>query len=100
MPRPLDTPPGVLPAPGSFKRLVPRKEFSHRLGESPRSTARRQTDDPEFPQTYYVNGHAFHTDADVDNYLQIVLRRGLRDKGSYPANPKGTGRPRKVSVRA
>jgi hypothetical protein len=99
MPRPLDTPPGTMPAPGSFKRFVPRKEFSKKLGESPRSTARRQATDPEFPFVFYINGHAFSTDTDVDRYLQVVMRRGLR-AGTYPANPKGSGRPRKVSVSA
>jgi hypothetical protein len=87
MPRPIDTPPAALPAPGSFKRLIPRKELSHRLGESPRSTARRQATDPEFPTTIYIHGRAFHADTDADKYLQVVMRRGLRAKGTWPANP-------------
>jgi hypothetical protein len=89
-----------MPAPGSFNRFVSRKELSQKLGEGPRSTARRQASDPQFPFTFYINGHAFHTDTGVDEYLQLVMRRGLQARGTYPANPKGTGRPRKSETAA
>jgi hypothetical protein len=57
--------------------FISRKKYAASLGICPRSAARREIEDPDFPPVFYINGRAFITNGDLTAYRGTLMRRGL-----------------------
>lgn len=68
--------------PGAF---IPRKKYAAALGICPRSAARREIEDPDFPPVFYINGRAFTTNGGLAAYQAVLMRRGLAGGGRAEA---------------
>lgn len=58
-------------------RLIPRKQVAAELGVCPRSVARREKDDPDFPPLLKLNGRVYITENGLTAYKATLIRRGL-----------------------
>ena len=71
--------------------LIPRKRYSQALGLHPKTCARHEREDPQFPRPIYLNGRAYLPSEKLEEYRRILIERGYTRVGSFPANPRREG---------
>jgi predicted DNA-binding transcriptional regulator AlpA len=62
------------PANQNDRRLIPRRLFGQRLGVCPRTIARREHDDPEFPKPIKIKGRNYFWEHEVLEYERTLTR--------------------------